>query len=314
MTSFLRKISYFLIPLVLLTWPLDLFLSHNLKKSTKHPAEYEVWNDIYSGQLNADIAIYGSSRAWVHINPEVLSQGLGKTVYNFGLDGQAFEIQYLRHIEYFKHNPRPETIILSIDDFTLTTRKGLYEANQFLPYMMYNENIREITQKYEGFDSLDYKIHLIRYAGKSVAIITAFQCAIRTCENEPYRTKGFRSMPHQRDETLLDRQSKTWTFDLDASTIELFDQFLTETKQQGIEVIFVYTPVLKEGQRRVTNRTEIMQLYTDFAQKYDLLYLDYSNHPINEEFEYFYNFTHLTQEGVRLFNQDLLRDLKDFFL
>ena len=105
MTSFLRKISYFLIPFVLLTWPLDLFLSHNLKKSTKHPAEYEVWNDIYSGQLNADIAIYGSSRAWVHINPEVLSQGLGKTVYNFGLDGQAFEIQYLRHIEYFKHNP-----------------------------------------------------------------------------------------------------------------------------------------------------------------------------------------------------------------
>ena len=309
MRYFLRKILTFLVPLLLLSWPLDIFLSHNLKKSTKHPAEYEVWNDIYSGKLDTDIAIYGSSRAWVHINPEVLGQGLGKTVYNFGLDGQMFEIQYLRHLEYLKHNPKPETIIISLDDFTLRKREGLYEADQFLPYMFYNDNIREITQKYVGFDPLDYAVPLIRYAGKSKAIETAFQCAIGTCENEPYRKNGFRAMPHKWDETLPNRRASERTYEMDESTIQLFDKFLSDVTQQDIEIIFVYTPVLKEGQRRITNLTEIMDLYREFAQKYNLLFLDYSDHPLNEQFEYFYNFTHLTKEGVEIFNRDLVGDM-----
>ncbi|MBE2208298.1 MAG: hypothetical protein IAE84_11975, partial [Saprospiraceae bacterium] len=88
-----------------------LFKSQNgyyLKQTKKAPGEFEVWNDIYNSNVNCDIAIYGSSRAWVHIDPKILSHILQLNVYNFGIDGHNFWLQYLRHIEFLKYNPKPK--------------------------------------------------------------------------------------------------------------------------------------------------------------------------------------------------------------
>lgn len=65
MKRVIKKIFLFYLPIILLSYPLDKSISNYLKQSNKCYGEYEVWNDIYSGKINADIAIYGSSRAWV---------------------------------------------------------------------------------------------------------------------------------------------------------------------------------------------------------------------------------------------------------
>ena len=125
MRKFLLKLLYLILPLVALSYPLDYLISNALKEDHGMHGEYEVWNAIYENKIDSDIVIYGSSRAWVQINPEILETYLGKKTYNFGVDGHNFRIQYLRHLEYIKHNKKPRHIIVSVDAFTLQKRDNI---------------------------------------------------------------------------------------------------------------------------------------------------------------------------------------------
>ena len=48
--------------------------------------EYEVWKDIYNSNINVDILVYSSSRAWLDINPKILEDSLNLKVYNIFLE------------------------------------------------------------------------------------------------------------------------------------------------------------------------------------------------------------------------------------
>jgi hypothetical protein len=170
MKKFILKTLCFFLPAIILAYPLDFVMSYYLSQSKSYPGEYEVWNDIYNANANCDIAIYGSSRAWVHIDPEILSDSLVNKAYNFGMDGHNFWMQYLRYLEHVKYNKKPSTIILSVDMFSLQKRNDLFQLDQFLPYMLWNSNIQEYTSSYIGYNKFDYYLPLIRYSGKYKAL------------------------------------------------------------------------------------------------------------------------------------------------
>ena len=132
--------------------------------------EYATWNDIYAGTLNAEVFIYGSSRAVVQINPAILSDRLGKSCYNLGIDGHNFWAQYFRHQEVWKHNKKPQTIVHSLDITTLSDRGQLFNSQQFLPYMLYNKSIELFTKPYNYFSYFDFRLPMIRYFGNRTAI------------------------------------------------------------------------------------------------------------------------------------------------
>ena len=115
MKKYILNILIFASPIVFIMFLADYLISNNLKTNHEYPGEIEVWNDIYQGNINSDIAIYGSSRAWVHINPKILKDSLNLKAYNFGIDGHNFWLQYLRHLEYLKYNKPPKIILLSVD-------------------------------------------------------------------------------------------------------------------------------------------------------------------------------------------------------
>lgn len=119
MKKFLTKIALYVFPIVAIMYPLDLYFSKSIKKMGDPSGEIEVWEDIYNGTINADIAIYGSSRAACHINPKILEHSFGLRAYNLGMIATSFQLQYFRHIEYIKHNIKPKAIILSVDFFSI---------------------------------------------------------------------------------------------------------------------------------------------------------------------------------------------------
>ena len=106
--------------------PLDIMISNNLKQTINYKGEMEVMNDIYNGKASCDVAIIGSSRAMVHFNSEIIEEKVAQSVYNFGVNGHNFWLQYLRNLEYNKHNTPPKVIVLSVDIFTIQKRKDLF--------------------------------------------------------------------------------------------------------------------------------------------------------------------------------------------
>ena len=310
MKKFIKNIFLYSLPIVLFIPICDYYLSNSLNKSNDVAGEFEVWSDIYKGTINSNLAIYGSSRAWVQINPKTLEDSLNLKAYNFGIDGHNFWLQYLRHKEYLKYNTAPKTIVISVDAFSLAKRTDLFRENQFLPYMLWNKNIRKYTASYEGFNDLDYYIPLVRYYGRMQKVKSYINLNYNKDSN--YRERGFKSFDKSWNNDLKKAKSKMnyYSIDLDTKSIDLFNTFLLECKKEQIQVILVYAPEHISGQKFIINRQETINLFKGFSNKYKLTFLDYSKNELCSNKEYFYNSMHLNKKGSELFSKTLAHDLK----
>ncbi len=313
MKKFLVKLSLFIAPIFLLGYFFDVWISKNLKNSNRFAEkEYPTWNDIYEGKVNSDLLIFGSSRAWIHIDPTMISDSLGISSYNLGIDGHNFWLQDLRYRELLKHNKRPKFIICSLDYFTLKKNKELYNSEQFLPYMLWNKDIKNSTISYEGFSTIDYEIPLLRYYGNYNAVETALRFSLGRLSNPITRVKGYQGRDEVWNSDFDNAKAsiKRLEVTLDKPTIVLFENFLKECKSNNIKLIFVYTPEYIEGQKFVSNREQIFGLYNKFSEEYQIPFYDFSNDSISYQKKYFYNASHLNKLGSQLFTKKLIDTLK----
>jgi len=305
MRKFNQRLLIFILPILLIAYPADLILSALVQNTNLFYGEMEVWDDIYESNIEAEIAIYGSSRAWGHFNPRIFEEKLSRSTYNFGMDGHNFTLQKLRHEEYFKHNSHPKTIIYSIGTSTLAKRIDLFNKNQFLPVMLYNSNVYQHTKSYKGFSESDYFIPLIRYSSNlefsNLLVDTIFQ---------EYRYHGFKGKDRHWNSDLdkARKQFPNYQVDLDSSSIAEFETFVEEIQDHGIELILVYSPEYIEGQSLIKNRAEIISLIAGMAKHYNLPFYDYSDSAISENRDLFYNTLHLNSSGANLFTEKFIKD------
>jgi hypothetical protein len=307
MRFFLLKILFFVLPILLLGYFIDNFISENLKKSNSHAQkEYPTWNAILDGKLNADILIYGSSRAWVHFDPQIIEDSLKHSVYNLGIDGHTFNMQYLRHLLAIKYNPKPRMIIHSIDIGTLS-KGNLYNPDQFLPYMLWDDTFYHYLSKYDGFSYFDFKIPLIRYYGKFDAIKTAIKMKVLPQSNLVERVKGYKGndATWNNDFDIAKKTMKSYKAEIDTSTLNLFENYLKECKTENIKIILVYSPYYFEGQEFIENQEQIIDLYKNLASKYDFIFMDFTKDEICYDKKYFYNASHMNIKGAELFTKKL---------
>jgi len=170
MRKLLQKLLLLIVPIILISPGLDRLMSEVLKRSNSYAdGEYPVWNDLYNGKINSRIVIYGTSRAFRHIDPTMIGDTLHTTAYNLGVNGHSFKTEYFRHFLLLKHNRKPDIILQTLDFTSFEKESDLYNQDQFLPYMFNNEEMRLSVSN--GFSSIDYKIPMIRYYGKKEALV-----------------------------------------------------------------------------------------------------------------------------------------------
>ena len=309
MKKFLLGFLFFLIPLLLFSILGDFIITKQLLKSKDK--YYVVWNDLVFGRINSEILIYGTSRARAHINSKTLEDSLESTVYNLGIDGYTFNMEYCRHQLILNSNLLPKYIIQTLDYHTLGKKHELYQYEQFYPYFD-NKIISNTTKNYKGFSWFDYNLPLVRYYGSTKQIISAANILIRPSHNKGNRYKGFYNInskwTYEFDE--IKKEKKSLYQKLDKETIILFNNYLADLKKRNINIIFVYTPEYIEGQKFISNRAEIINIYKYFSKKYNIPFLDYSSDPICLQRTYFYNAEHLNLLGSNLFSKKLASDLK----
>lgn len=310
MRAFLARLLIFILPGVVLAYPLDRLLSYWMAKSHAYPGDVEVWNDIYSDTLQADLVVHGSSRAWMHFDTPMIQDSLGITAYNLGVDGHGFRVQHLRHLEFMDHAPPPKVVLMLADMINLQPSTRLYGMEQFLPFLAGNERMADYLAHYEGLGPADFHLPLVRFAGQK----DAWRNAILTWLRDPgrYRRRGYAGM------------EKVWTMDQDSAEVEwaklevrvdpelvaLYESFLQDMADKGITVILVDPPEFRPFQLRVQGREQALEVHRRAAARFGLSYLDYSDHPIGLDRSLFYNATHLNRRGATLFTAQLIKDLR----
>jgi len=316
MKKFLLQFLLFVLPIALIAYSTDLFVSKELKTSKSYTAgEYSTWNDLYEGKINSDIVIYGSSRAWEHIDPTMIGDSLHTNAYNLGINGHTFWLQYLRHRVLLEYNKKPSLIIHSLDIFTLNKGQDLFNPDQFLPYMLYNKEMKNATIDYNGYHYLDYEVPMLRYYGKKDALKIFAKLLLKQPGDSVMRIRGYqgRNEGWNTDFDEVRKKMNYYEAKFDTASISLFEKYIQECQAKNIKIIFVYTPEFIEGQKFIKNRDKLIALYNEFSKKYNIPFYDYSNDSICLERKYFYNNLHLNKAGAELFTAKLIHDIRPYY-
>jgi hypothetical protein len=300
---------------IVFSTPIDSFLSSNLKKSNTYAQkEFPTWNSIIEGRVNSDIIINGSSRAWVHINPTLISDCLSVSAYNLGINGHNVFMQDFRMSLLLQKNTKPHLIIHSLDVFTLQKQKELFNPDQILPYMLKIDDIKKTTLNYEGYKSIDYEIPLIRYYGKFHAIKTAISMYLAPRNNPIGRIKGYegQNLHWNSDFEKAKSVMKSYKSLIDRSLVRLFEKYIQHCKMNKIKLIFVYTPEYIEGQHFIENRQQVIAVYQQLSEKYTIPFYDFSNDKISFNINFFYNATHLNKTGSEKLTKQLIDTIRKY--
>lgn len=309
MKAFLRDVLLFLLPIFIVAPLADRFLSASLERSRN--LDLGVWNDVLGGRVDADLVVYGASKAWVQVDTGMMAQALGQSTYNLGVDGSNFWLQYLRHLELMRHDHKPKVIVHVVDTFSLEKKRELYNLEQFLPYLRSDDLIREYTSSYDGYNVFDYYVPLVRYYGRRRPIVSALMLWARPQRVPADRIRGYQPQDKvwNGDLDAVRAEMKSYSAKLDQASVQLFDKYLDQCKRDGIAVALVIPPEYIEGQQFVSNRDDVVALYREQARKYAIPLLDYSKDPLSYEKAYFYNAMHLNRRGAELFTKKLISDL-----
>lgn len=306
MRKLFKNIILFLIPIIVVAVVGDIVFSRILQNDKVHAeGEYDVWNDIFNGNINAECLIYGSSRAYEHIDPLIIEKKTGLSSYNLGLDGQNFYLHRLRHQEYLKHNKKPRYIIYSLEVSTLTEKDGGFNKKQYFPFMFWNRDLEKYLSPLEGFSKQEFYLPLVRYMGDAELLGEIATDVLKpSIQKNPCRTKGYRGMEQEWNKDFEEAQKKykIYPMKVDSGYVRMFDEFLKGCIDNQIKFVFVYTPQYIDGQKFVSNKDSILGIYRDFGKKYDIPFIDYSHDTISYNKKYFYNSSHLNKEGSQLFS------------
>jgi hypothetical protein len=306
---FLKKLLFFIIPIILVSLLLDFVVTSGLKKSQNY--DFREWNDLYQGKINSDLIINGSSRAWVHISPQIIDTKLSLNSYNLGIDGHNFYMQYCRFLEYCHYNKPPKYIIQSVDLFTLFKRKDLYNKTQFLPYFD-KKNIRKYTKSYLGFSNSDYYLPFYRYLNNFEIIKIGFLNFFKYEQSNNGKIKGYLGIDKKWDDSYFNYLiSKKFinSYEFDDLTLFIFDQYLNFCTNNNIKVILVYTPEFIGNQMLFSNRLQVIERFKKISKNHDIIFLDYSLDSMSFKMKYFYNSQHLNKYGSEIFSKKLCDDL-----
>lgn len=290
MKKFILSILAFCFPLFIA----DFFLSEKVKTANGHMLES--WYDLMHSQIDADIVIMGNSRVWVHINPLVLDSILGSDSYNLGIDGSTVNRQIHKYNLFRRYNKKPKIIIQSIDAWCMGYGTG-YEKEQLYPYF-WNWYLRNEFFESEPFTAFEKYIPLYRYRS-FLPLSSGPRCLV----------KGYQGMDRHWDGSKFEK-IKDIKFAPNNITVKMFNDYLAKAKEEGIQVVLVYTPQYIGATKKTTNQAFMHEWYQQIANRYGFPILDYTYIDICKDTTFFYNAMHLNQKGAEIFSDSLANDLK----
>lgn len=306
MRKFLIKLGITAITLLAIAWGLDLLITYNLKKSDARM--FSTYNAIYSDTLQCDAVVMGSSRGQVQYDVRILDSILGTNCYNLSVDGRCIDAEVVIYNAYRHHAPKPRLIIQNIDWGTLQMSNG-YEREQYLPYLD-KDDLYEQTCENEGFNWSDRWLPLKRYAGYRNVIFEGIGLPAKMARPDNIY-KGFIAVDYSWDGNVF-RQIDTIPFTVNPDALTIFDRYLAQCQEEGIQVVMVYAPFYIGATQKMGTAVDTMfSLYQNIADRYCCPILNYTYDSICYDTLNFYNATHLNRRGAELFSVKLAHDLKE---
>lgn len=315
MKQYIVKVVFFLLPCIILAYPLDILFGRYLKQEFNiFSGEISVWEDIYQKKINPNCFIYGSSVAFVHIDPKIINETTNLDSYNFGADGQKFPFQLQRHNQIIQHLSPPQYIIHCLDMNMFNKIYTPLNKGQYLPYMLWNEGIQNDFKPYPAaYSKADFLIPFWRYRGihNSGAILSSLKDRFKS---PPLRILGYMGQERSWDGKLewMKKNNKLHDVTPDNNSIIEFEKYIKDITKSKIQLIFVFPPQYYEANDIFVGEDRILSLFDDLSKKYNIPYFNYTADSLCYNKKHFYNSTHLNKEGSQIFSKKFADDFAQY--
>lgn len=298
MRKFLKNIFFFSIGLWCIATVVDIIISDRF--SSTDSWDNKVWRQMLNSEMDNDFLILGSSRAALQYDPRIIDSILGTNSYNLGRDGKRIDIQYLVYQIYKKYgNNRPETVILDFFDASLALSDP-YNSVLFYPYL-WEPDIWNCIKQTQHVKAYWRFVPLVRYYSQWGLVNNYIHY-----KHPMY--KGYRKNDWTWDGSEFDRIERIG-FAREDTAIVLLDKLLADCTSDGINVVLVHSPIYSKYWDKFPDSADMWNLYREFADKYDIPLLNYTNDPMCDDTSYFYNARHLNRVGAEMFTRKLAHDL-----
>ncbi len=306
MNKFIKKIVLFSVVALICFKALDFVIEYKLQNSKA--TFYSTFSKIYEGNLNVDLIINGSSKAYLQVSPKIIDEVLGVESYNLGRDGFKFDSQLVQYKMYRKYNRKPKYLVQIVSNETFPMYSELFGYMVFAPYLDIPE-VKQLAKKHKGFSWADFNLPLIKYSsllGKDI-----YQLKVNDNVYKGYNPQYGRMWDDSFEQFIKDNPNGV-NIELDKDMMKSFENYIKENKDNNIEVFMVYPPTYYKAHKYINNRKEIIEFYESISKKYNVPFLNYSQDSMSYNRDYFYNSQHLNGESADLFTNKLALDLKKY--
>lgn len=310
MHKFLIKSLGFGLIVFCLSMTLDYMISTGLCKTDCY--RYQVFNDIFKGDMKYDVIYMGNSRAFSHFNPRIIDSICHVNSYDLGIGGYPINTQIAEYHCYKKHNGVPKVIVQQVDFLTMKRIHNIrhqHDSERFFPTVYDRTMRKELSQMGYGF--MELNIPLFRYGGYQKVIkdgLLEFLNIKHYVDRPAY--KGFSPQRGEWDGSNVASMDSIESY-LDEEAMELFEAFLAECKEDGVFVLLVNSPVYSQATKKVKDMDKVNTYFENIADKFGYKYLNYTkNYPMCDDTLSFCVSIHLNSKATNVFSRDFANDFK----
>jgi len=305
--AFVCRALFFIAIFLALDWSTGTTLDWLYKKAP-HGSNWTKVNWLLEDQF--DVVIFGSSRAFRHYIPSIISEETGMRVFNAGQNGQYLRYAYaLEQLMLIKH--APQVIVLDVVPNFIVKLPNPKEEDDRLavlsPYID-NKHVKEMLTRGMFFEELKYCSKTFRYNSKVLTILDNIRVGPGVVDNGFVPLGAIRF--HERNPFLTDLLKEV---EIDTTKIELLHRFVDAAKSRGILVVAVFSPVVGQLSERSKS------IVAEYQEQFNLLNVPFFNFAddslLCNDYTNFMDYIHLDQIGAerfsRKFSAALLEILRD---
>lgn len=243
----------------------------------------------------ADLVVFGSSRANHHYYPVTFEEKLKLTYYNAGRDGCDILYHYAVLKSVLKRYT-PKVVILDFTDREFINESAGYDRlSALLPYYKNHPEIRSIVNLKSKFERLKMMSSIYPFNSDILTI------AVGNTDFNKRRSadlKGYVALNKKWTQPVKAIE-KRQNYKLDSNKIRVYEQFIQECVNAQITLYIVSSPYYIRHKQPDLSAA----LAKDIARKHDITFIDYTQNTAFVTNDLFADEEHLNNSGALLFSQ-----------
>lgn len=256
-----------------------------------------------------EIAIIGASRAHHHYVPQIISDSLNASCYNFGVDGENIFFQYAllnSFLSHSQHNPKLILLELSAIDVNNTPKWNTEKLTLLYPYFYSENSVKNLLK--DVLDSKEYM--LLKISGfyrHNSRFLTYFKNLIKKEVTSEPKLNGY--------EPLKGEWKKELSFEkeqgdvIDSLKMKYVISFINLCKKRNISLVFAISPRYDIRTNEIW-KGEIVNI----CNRYQIPLLDYEQDDYYKSHrDLFKEPIHLNDKGAKYYTKTIAHELKRMF-